>query len=405
MAQYKIPDPEEMVLCPYNKVHMIRAKRLQYHLMKCRKNYIGSDFATCPFNARHEMPKPELRYHLANCPDKAVIEPMLAYESSKRNGEEASMFRGCVDLPVYEHINIESEENWDAEIPSVARIGVDPQYFARQDNMIIPGLSRSEKKEFARQMHLPAESRSYVAQYSEPSDYDHLKDEQPKLRLPKTAAQTYLPNQKKSVQLTSTVFAYSLSMAGVGRGLPAGNQNGSGNGSVGGVAGQGRGRGRGTTVATGRGTTMAQMNGLPSQPLGMGVAYQNGHVPDAASMVHSGPQSTVRSENQSSSPVFSVGIGRGSRATNGTTPPSFVVPTIPQQNHNGYVKDEEGSEDSMEDLNKKLKKIEKKLRQIDLLETKVDEGHTLTAEEAAKVAMKGKLSKQRESLQQKSDSN
>lgn len=60
----------------------------------------------------------------------------------------------------------------------------------------------------------------YVAQYSEPSDYDHLKDEQPKLRLPKTAAQTYLPNQKKSVQLTSTVFAYSLSMAGVGRGLP-----------------------------------------------------------------------------------------------------------------------------------------------------------------------------------------
>lgn len=91
------------------------------------------------------------------------------------------------------------------------------------------------------------------------------------------------------------------------------------------MAGQGRGRGRGTTVATGRGTTMAQMNGLPSQPLGMGVAYQNGHVPDAASMVHSGPQSTVRSENQSSSPVFSVGIGRGSRATNGKLPKCTVT--------------------------------------------------------------------------------
>lgn len=37
MAQYKIPDPEEMVPCPYDKVHMIRAKRMQYHLMKCRK--------------------------------------------------------------------------------------------------------------------------------------------------------------------------------------------------------------------------------------------------------------------------------------------------------------------------------------------------------------------------------
>lgn len=45
------------------------------------------------------------------------------------------------------------------------------------------------------------------------------------------------------------------------------------------------------------------------------------------------------------------------------------------------MKDDEGSEDSMEDLSKKLKKIEKKLRQIELLETKVDEGHTLTAEE------------------------
>lgn len=35
----------------------------------------------------------------------------------------------------------------------------------------------------------------------------------------------------------------------------------------------------------------------------------------------------------------------------------------------------------MEDFDKNLKKIEKKLRQIELLETKVDEGHTLTAEE------------------------
>lgn len=86
------------------------------------------------------------------------------------------------------------------------------------------------------------------------------------------------------------------------------------------MAGQGRGRGRGTTAAAGRGTTMAQMNGHPAQSLGRGVAYQNGHLTDAASMAQSGPQVTVRSENQSSSPVFSVGIGRGSRATNGKLP-------------------------------------------------------------------------------------
>lgn len=47
----------------------------------------------------------------------------------------------------------------------------------------------------------------------------------------------------------------------------------------------------------------------------------------------------------------------------------------------GYVKDDEGLEDFMEDFNKKLKKIEKKLRQIELLEIKVDEGYILTVEE------------------------
>lgn len=47
----------------------------------------------------------------------------------------------------------------------------------------------------------------------------------------------------------------------------------------------------------------------------------------------------------------------------------------------GYVKDDEGLEDFMEDFNKKLKKIEKKFRQIELLEIKVDEGYILTVEE------------------------
>lgn len=48
--------------------------------------------------------------------DKQLVQCCLFVftESSKKNGEEASMFRGCVDLPVYEQINIESEENWDA---------------------------------------------------------------------------------------------------------------------------------------------------------------------------------------------------------------------------------------------------------------------------------------------------
>ena len=30
-------DPEEMVACPYDPVHMFKSKRLIYHLEKCRK--------------------------------------------------------------------------------------------------------------------------------------------------------------------------------------------------------------------------------------------------------------------------------------------------------------------------------------------------------------------------------
>ncbi|XP_061166854.1 uncharacterized protein LOC133175761 [Saccostrea echinata] len=396
MAQYKIPDPEEMIPCPYDKVHMIRAKRMQYHLMKCRKNYAGSDFATCPFNARHEMPKPELRYHLANCPDKAVIEPMLAYESSKRNGEDASMFRGCTDLPVYDNVVINSEENWDDEIPSVARIGVDPQFFARQDHMIIPGLTKSEKKEFAKQMHIPAEDRKYLAQYKEPEQ--PIKDEQPKLRLPKTAAQTYLPHQKKLDQPPSAVFAYSLSMAGVGRGLPVNSQNGPVTGSLNGPPGMSRGRGHGSSPAVGRGISVSEMNGDIPRSLGRGMT--NGDVPLSQ-------QETVEvrpPELQNNSPVFSVGIGRGCKVPNGTiSPPSFVVPTVPQQKNNAQEKDSdlesEGSQ-LVEDLDKKLKKIEKKLRQIELLEEKLEEGYNLTKEETAKVNMKESLTVERDNLQE-----
>ena len=36
MSQYYVPDSEDYLECPYDKTHMVRAKRFQYHLMKCR---------------------------------------------------------------------------------------------------------------------------------------------------------------------------------------------------------------------------------------------------------------------------------------------------------------------------------------------------------------------------------
>lgn len=62
---------------------------------------------------------------------------------------------------------------------------------------------------------------------------------------------------------------------------------------------------------------MVQMNGYLFQFLGRGVVYQNGYVFYVVFMVQFGFQFIVRLENQFSSLVFSVGIGRGSRVING----------------------------------------------------------------------------------------
>jgi len=46
MAYYKIPDPEQLIQCPYDRTHMRAAKRMQYHLIKCRKVNINITLLT-----------------------------------------------------------------------------------------------------------------------------------------------------------------------------------------------------------------------------------------------------------------------------------------------------------------------------------------------------------------------
>ncbi|ESO94331.1 hypothetical protein LOTGIDRAFT_118829 [Lottia gigantea] len=82
MADYDIDDPEREIECPYDKAHMVRKKRMQYHLIKCRRNHVTKDFVTCPFNATHEMPRPELRHHMLTCRDRAVAEKTIRHGES-----------------------------------------------------------------------------------------------------------------------------------------------------------------------------------------------------------------------------------------------------------------------------------------------------------------------------------
>ncbi|XP_069106338.1 uncharacterized protein [Argopecten irradians] len=223
MAQYKVYDPEEMVECPYDKVHMIAAKRMQYHLMKCRRNHPGADFAVCPYNARHEVRKPELRYHMANCPDKARLEPSILYEQNKEN-RDGQYIKGNTDLPRYadseEYVSV---ENWDEEIPSVARVGVDPTYFMRLNARNTAGMSRKEKRTYMSQVNLPSEERTVPA----PEEEGEAEEEQ-KLRLPHAKPETFMSFPSKSathvgqIPPSTSVLALSLSRSGFGRGKMGG---------------------------------------------------------------------------------------------------------------------------------------------------------------------------------------
>uniref|UniRef100_A0A8D0DGA5 CHHC U11-48K-type domain-containing protein n=1 Tax=Salvator merianae TaxID=96440 RepID=A0A8D0DGA5_SALMN len=69
-------DPERLVQCPYDKNHQIKASRLPYHLVKCRKNNqkIAKKIVTCPYNARHRIPKQEFSLHTATCESKTSEE-------------------------------------------------------------------------------------------------------------------------------------------------------------------------------------------------------------------------------------------------------------------------------------------------------------------------------------------
>lgn len=66
-------DPDKLMVCPYDEAHMIKAKRFQYHLLKCRENHPEKDFVNCPFNAKHVMLRHELRQHVSRCPDRVSL--------------------------------------------------------------------------------------------------------------------------------------------------------------------------------------------------------------------------------------------------------------------------------------------------------------------------------------------
>lgn len=49
------PGYNDMVFCPYDRSHLIRRERLQYHLVTCGHNHPESRLEVCPFDTTHRI--------------------------------------------------------------------------------------------------------------------------------------------------------------------------------------------------------------------------------------------------------------------------------------------------------------------------------------------------------------
>ncbi|XP_071141942.1 gametocyte-specific factor 1-like [Mytilus edulis] len=80
MAFRRTSDPDEIVVCPFDKSHIMKARSFQTHLIKCRRiqKYPEAEFETCQFNATHVMRQSDIEDHMAICHDKPY-EPIFSY--------------------------------------------------------------------------------------------------------------------------------------------------------------------------------------------------------------------------------------------------------------------------------------------------------------------------------------
>nr|CAD7440912.1 unnamed protein product [Timema bartmani] len=64
---------EPLVICPYDRSHMILESRIQMHLIKCARNHPGVMLEVCPHNASHRFRDYEkYEQHVKICPNQRL---------------------------------------------------------------------------------------------------------------------------------------------------------------------------------------------------------------------------------------------------------------------------------------------------------------------------------------------
>lgn len=298
---------DEHVLCPFNNTHVILAKSLNSHLVKCRKSHQHLKKVPCKFDRTHMVLKPELGHHLSVCPSRVYLDRDLQIRSGGGN-----TLMGNVNGPEIRPSYVENiEEDWDAE-PSHA-----------QTNALFSRRSEFEDEDVS--------ITNFEAVPSAPTLSLPPRTEEDFCRAPfapSKAVQLSAPVSAKPKGSSSTVYEYSFQQAAPGRG-----------------------RCRRMPLATAEGLKIK-----------------------------------MESKKQADgSDDLSKELSRDALQTRAAI----------KGNQN-----QDFSHMTMEELKKAKRKMEKKLKQILALETKVSKGAVLSSEEEAKLRKKTNFLKDRDQIDQ-----
>ena len=140
---------EKTITCPYNPSHQITVERIQWHLVKCRKNHPTSDHVVCPYNASHHVPKPEEQYHISTCSDRKIVELSKYSWAMDRPGYHGNLSMPPPSNPQWGNTAADDmEENWEKE--ATVKQSYDPKKKASNAPVLryVQGATPSQRKEF-----------------------------------------------------------------------------------------------------------------------------------------------------------------------------------------------------------------------------------------------------------------
>lgn len=146
MTDQRTKNIDERVTCPFDRSHVIERRRLQTHIIKCRRNLPANhDFVVCRFWELHYVKKDQIDAHYLTC------EHALMKQAEKRTSNNSTVYKfKQPELIVDESVrNYVSTESWE-DIPNAPQNTFKAEVLmAQAPHAVMPqGLSKAKRKVF-----------------------------------------------------------------------------------------------------------------------------------------------------------------------------------------------------------------------------------------------------------------